>query len=103
MQSRRELFDCIDVTGDDITSDAFFPSIFMCDRSASEMAFIVLNEGSTSPDSSFAMSDWLTPATLASSDCVIPNCTLIFLSCLGSIVETDISSHSRQIVYNIFA
>src|SRR5450759_2513267 len=81
--------DWTETTGDDMTSEAFLPSILMCDLRASEIAFIVLKDGSTRPDSSLAMSDWLTPAAFASSDCVIPSWTLIFLSCLGSIVETD--------------
>src|SRR5580700_5569688 len=89
MLSAMETVDWTDATGDDITSDAFFPSILMCDLRASEIDFIVLNDGSTRPDSSLAMSDWLTPAALASSDCVIPSWTRIFLSCLGSMVETD--------------
>ena len=82
-------FDWIDITGLDITSEAFLPSILIWDLSASDIDFIVLNEGSTRPDSSLAMRDWLTPAALASSDWVIPSWTLIFLSCFGSIVETD--------------
>src|SRR5580700_11353958 len=81
--------DWTETTGEDMTSDAFFPSMRMWDLSASEIDFMVLKDGSTSPDSNLAMSDWLTPAAFASSDCVIPSWTLIFLSCLGSIVETD--------------
>src|SRR6267378_6719590 len=85
---------CTETTGVDITSEAFFPSILMWDLSASEIDFIVLKDGSTRPDSNLAMSDWLTPAALASSDCVIPSWTLIFLSCFGSIVETDTTAPS---------
>jgi len=77
------------MTGLDITSEAFLPSILIWDLRASDIAFMVLKEGSTRPDSSFAMSDWLTPAARASSDWVIPSWTLIFLSCLGSMVDTD--------------
>src|SRR5437660_12857626 len=79
MLSERDSEACTETTGVDITSEAFFPSILMWDLSASEIAFIVLKEGSTRPDSNLAMSDWLTPAALASSDCVIPSWTLIFL------------------------
>src|ERR1700747_2028280 len=78
-----------ETTGVDMTSEAFLPSILMWDLRASEIDFIVLKDGSPRPDSSFAMSDWLTPAAFASSDWVIPSWTLIFLSCFGSIVETD--------------
>src|SRR5271157_5615634 len=79
----------MEITGFDITSEAFLPSILIWDLSASEIDFMVLKEGSTSPDSSLAIRDWLTPAALASSDWVIPSWTLIFLSCFGSMVETD--------------
>ena len=89
MLSEIDTADWTETTGDDITSEAFLPSIRMWDLSASEIDFIVLNDGSTRPDSSLAMRDWLTPAALASSDWVIPSWTLIFLSCFGSIVETD--------------
>ena len=89
MLSEMDTADWTETTGEDITSEAFLPSIRMWDLRASEIDFIVLKEGSTRPDSSLAMSDWLTPAALASSDCVIPSWTLIFLSCFGSIVETD--------------
>src|SRR5271169_1697859 len=93
MLSEMESVDCTEATGEDMTSEAFLPSMRMWDLRASEIDFIVLNDGSTRPDSSFAISDWLTPAAFASSDCVIPSWTLIFLSCLGSIVETDTSTH----------
>src|ERR1700683_1241089 len=100
MLSEIETDDCTENTGEDITSEAFLPSIRMWDLRASEIDFIVLKEGSTRPDSSLAMSDWLTPAALASSDCVIPSWTLIFLSCLGSIVETDTNDPSRYSYMN---
>src|ERR1700730_3309437 len=95
MLSDIESDDWTETTGEDITSEAFFPSILICDLRPSEIAFIVLKAGSTRPDSSFAMSDWLTPAAFASSDCVIPSWTLIFFNCLGSIVETDTRHPSR--------
>src|SRR5271154_500734 len=94
MLSEIDTDDWTETTVDDITSDAFLPSILMWDLRASEIDFIVLNDGSTRPDSSLAMSDWLTPAAFASSDWGIPSWTLIFFSCLGSIVETDTSNPS---------
>src|SRR5271155_6120387 len=44
--------DWTEMTGFDMTSEAFLPSIRICDLRASEIDFIVLNEGSTRPDSS---------------------------------------------------
>src|SRR5271169_802122 len=96
MLSETVMFDWMEMTGLDITSEAFLPSILIWDLSASEIDFIVLNEGSTRPDSSLAIRDWLTPAALASSDWVIPSWTLIFFSCFGSMVDTDKTPPGRS-------
>ena len=73
MQSESFSAVCTLITGDDITSAAFFSAVALLELRTSEIAFSELNAGSTIPASIFAMRDWLTPASRASLACVIPS------------------------------